>query len=114
MCAVEMLLQCNRTRLTRCRCIIGGGCTGQMALEQSSLLEKVDSLLHCPPSPQPASFEVLKGGFFVERGAKIKAGWFILGQVASRLAASKTKRRKTSSAYTQVATVGNRDEELDS
>ena len=33
----------------------------------SSLLEKVDSLLCCPPSPQPASLEVLKGGFFVER-----------------------------------------------
>ena len=73
----------------------------------SSLLEKVDSLLCCPPSPQPASLEVLKGGFFVERVVpvffrQIKAPWSILGrQVASRLLASKTKRRKTSSAHTQ-------------
>ena len=79
-------------------------------LEQSSLLEKVDSLLRCPPSPQPASLEVLKRGFFVERCAsffprQIKALWSILGQVASRVAASKTKRRKTSSAHTQVATM---------
>ena len=40
----------------------------------SSLLEKVDSLLCCPPSPQPASLEVLKGGFFVERVVPVFSG----------------------------------------
>ena len=36
---------------------------------------------------------------------QIKAAWSISGQVASRLPASKTKLRKTSSAHTQVATM---------
>ena len=76
----------------------------------SSLLEKVDSLLCRPPSPQPASLDVLKGAFLSSVVPvflrQIKAPWSILGrQVASRLPASKTKLRKTSSAHTEVATM---------
>ena len=73
--------------------------------DSSSLLEKVDSLLCCPPSPQPASLEVLKGGFFVPADQSCLVH---LGEVASgkqALAASKTKRRKTSSAHTELATM---------
>ena len=70
----------------------------------SSLLEKVDSLLCCPPSPQPASLEVLKGGFFVPAD---QSSLVHLGEASGKqaLAASKTKRRKTSSAHTEVATM---------
>ena len=71
MCAVEILLQC-RARLTRCRCSIaweiGGGCTGQMARAKQPPGESGLSA-SLPPSPQPASLEVLKRGFFVERCA---------------------------------------------
>ena len=70
----------------------------------SSLLEKVDSLLCCPPSPQPASLEVLKGGFFVPAD---QSSLVHLGEASGKqaLAASKTKRRKTSSAHTELATM---------
>ena len=58
---------------------IEGGCTGQMTRAASWRKWTL-----CPPSPQPASLEVLKGGFFLSR--QIKAAWSILGrwQVASR------------------------------
>ena len=51
----------------------------------------------------------MKGGFFVEpvfsRQIKARLSWVLGRQVASRVAASKTKRRKSSSAHTEVATM---------
>ena len=72
----RMLLQCSPW-LTRCRCSEGGD-RGRMhrtnGSSKAASWRKWTLRLHCPPSPQPASLEVLKRGFFVERCASFFRG----------------------------------------
>ena len=110
----RILLQC-RARLTRCRCSIaeeiGGGCTGQMARAKQPPGESGLSA-----SLPPFSSTSLIGGaeerlFCRARGASFfpadQSSLVHLGEASGKqaLAASKTKRRKTSSAHTELATM---------
>ena len=103
MCGVECYSKAGVVDQVQVQLEIEGGCTGQMT-PAASWRKWTLCFACCPPSPQPASLEVLKGGFFVPADQSCLVH---LGEASGKqaLAASKTKRRKTSSAHTEVATM---------